>query len=296
MIKIDEQFKSIIPPLTDDEFSRLKESVLKEGVRDKIVLWDDTIIDGHNRYKIATENNIPFETTSMEFESREHALNWMIANQLGRRNLNPNQIAYLRGKRYECEKKIQGAPVGNNNAGKQSGKDCHFELPYKTGLRLADEYGISERLIRYDESFAKAVDILPNPIKDNVLIGESKMAKTDAEIILKMPKPIQKKFIAEVEQGTPIKEAIKKVDPEQKRKEEDERIRRDLEREREYREKTKFDPHSRKFNDATSGTKKQLLDNISRLPDDVEIWVFYNKDKAYEARITINTHTNLKID
>lgn len=39
-----------------------------------------------------------------------------ISNQLGRRNLNPNQIAYLRGKRYEVEKKLWGAPIGNENA------------------------------------------------------------------------------------------------------------------------------------------------------------------------------------
>ena len=34
--------------------------------------------------------------------------------------------------------------------------------------------------------------------------------------------PTQKKFLKEVESGTPIKEAVKKVDPEQKRKENDE--------------------------------------------------------------------------
>ena len=96
---IDEQFKTLIPPLTDDEFKRLEENILKEGIRDKLVVWDNTLIDGHNRYRIATEHGLTYETIQKDFESREHALNWIISNQLGRRNLNPNQIAYLRGKR-----------------------------------------------------------------------------------------------------------------------------------------------------------------------------------------------------
>jgi hypothetical protein len=73
------------------------------------------------------------------------------------------------------------------------------------------------------------------------------------DTILDFDKPTQKKFIKEVESGTPIKEAVKKVDPEQKRKENDERIRREIERERELREKTKFSTHVRKFHDITKG-------------------------------------------
>jgi len=107
-MKIDEQFRTLIPPLTADEYARLEENILKEGIRDKLVVWGETLIDGHNRFRIATENDLPYETVEMPFESREHALNWIISNQLGRRNLNPNQIAYLRGKRYEVEKKLIG--------------------------------------------------------------------------------------------------------------------------------------------------------------------------------------------
>lgn len=41
--------------------------------------------------------------------------------------------------------------IGNRNAEKQSGKDCHSAPSnYKTGKRLAEEYGVSERQIRYE--------------------------------------------------------------------------------------------------------------------------------------------------
>jgi hypothetical protein len=40
-----------------------------------------------------------------------------------RRNLNPNQITYLTGKRFETEKKLKGAPIGNRNAEKQTAQN-----------------------------------------------------------------------------------------------------------------------------------------------------------------------------
>lgn len=98
-------------------------------------------------------DNPIFETVSKEFETREHALNWIIENQLGRRNLNPNQIAYLRGKRYETEKKIQGAPTGNKNAEKQTSTNRKFENHRTENQPLtreivAKEYGVSGSTIQ----------------------------------------------------------------------------------------------------------------------------------------------------
>lgn len=86
-LKIDEEFRSLIPPLTADEYQQLKENILKDGCRDALVIWNDTIIDGHNRYQICTENGIEFKTVEMEFTDRDDAKAWIIKNQFGRRNL-----------------------------------------------------------------------------------------------------------------------------------------------------------------------------------------------------------------
>ena len=216
---------------------------------------------------------------------------------MGRRNLNPNQIAYLRGKRYETEKKIQGAPIGNKNAEKQSSHLANlvYSQP-KTSEVLGSEYGVHKSTIIRNANFAKVVDILPEEVKHDVLSGEEKISRTMTDTILDFDKPTQKKFIKEVESGTPIKEAVKKVDPEQKRKENDERIRREMERERELREKTKFSTHVRKFHDITTGTKQQILDNMHLIPENVEIWVIYKKETAEEAKNVLNINTDLQIN
>lgn len=87
-ITIDQEFKSLIPPLTTDEYQLLEESIKQEGCRDALVLWCDILIDGHNRYEICTAHNIPFKTVQKDFASREDAKLWMIGNQLARRNIN----------------------------------------------------------------------------------------------------------------------------------------------------------------------------------------------------------------
>jgi hypothetical protein len=87
-LKIDEEFHGLISPLTTEEFSQLKENILKDGCRDALIVWNGTIVDGHNRYKICTENNIPFRTDEKEFSDRLEVKKWMLENQLGRRNLN----------------------------------------------------------------------------------------------------------------------------------------------------------------------------------------------------------------
>jgi len=87
MILINEEFKKLIPPLSLEELNQLEENILKEGCRDAIVVWDSYIVDGHNRYGICTEHGIEFKTMEKEFSTKEEAIEWIILNQFGRRNL-----------------------------------------------------------------------------------------------------------------------------------------------------------------------------------------------------------------
>ena len=87
MIQIDSEFQSLIPPLTDDEYQRLEKSILAEGVREPIITWNGTIIDGHNRWSICQKHGLDCPHTDRQFDSRDAAKIWIIENQFGRRNL-----------------------------------------------------------------------------------------------------------------------------------------------------------------------------------------------------------------
>lgn len=117
MIKIDPEFQTLIPPLTDDEYQRLEKSILAEGVRECIITWDGTIIDGHNRYRICKKHGLECPNIERTFKSRDAAKVWIIENQLGRRNLEAGQKAALTIERNEA--KVREAARLRELAGKR---------------------------------------------------------------------------------------------------------------------------------------------------------------------------------
>ena len=94
-MQIKDEFKKLIPALSVEEFKQLEQNCLAEGIREKIITWNGFIIDGHNRYKIATKHKLKFETESKEFDSDDDVKEWMILNQFGRRNLTLYQRGVL---------------------------------------------------------------------------------------------------------------------------------------------------------------------------------------------------------
>jgi N6-adenosine-specific RNA methylase IME4 len=91
-MEILQELESLIPPLSNEEFKQLERNILEEGIREPLITWNGILIDGHNRYRIAQEHDMNYETLEKEFKNINHVKEWMINNQFGRRNL----IAYQR--------------------------------------------------------------------------------------------------------------------------------------------------------------------------------------------------------
>lgn len=193
---IDEEFESVIPPLTDEEFELLKESVLNDGeVYHPLVVWNNIIVDGHHRYKILKEHpEIKYRINKREFENRYEAISWICLNQLGRRNLNDAQKKMLIGRRYKTEKMARGASDGfRGNQHKKSVKGQNVPLPddvHITSSRIATEMGTNEKTVRRAEKFVDGVDaaeeVLPGVTKD-ITSGKIKPKQADVAAIAKAP-------------------------------------------------------------------------------------------------------------
>lgn len=109
-IIINPQLRDYIDPLTTQEFLALERSLLKEGCRDALVLWGETLIDGHNRYTICQKHGIPFQTKQNDqFGSIEDVMLWMIDNHLARRSVSNFQrgVLALRKKEIITERRKQ---------------------------------------------------------------------------------------------------------------------------------------------------------------------------------------------
>ncbi|MCL1835332.1 MAG: hypothetical protein FWG48_04150 [Oscillospiraceae bacterium] len=84
-IIIDKDFKALSNALDAKTFKLLEENIVENGCLEALVVWGDTLIDGHNRYAICKKHGIAFSTVEVNLRSKDEALVWIIATQVGRR-------------------------------------------------------------------------------------------------------------------------------------------------------------------------------------------------------------------
>ena len=160
-LKINERLEHVMPPLQEMELSLLTQSLLAEGCRDPLVIWKETgdLVDGHNRYRICQENNIPFKYIEMSFEDETAAKHWIIKNQLARRNVPPfvrcELVLPLEEELKAEAKKRQGQRNDLNNF------DPNLEQrkkPKRTLEQLADMAGVSKGTLDTARKLAESAD------------------------------------------------------------------------------------------------------------------------------------------
>ena len=183
-LKINPEFESKIPPLDADELKLLEENILSEGVViNPIITWNGVIVDGHNRYRIIQRHpEIKFTVHEKQFAHQFEALAWICKNQLGRRNLTPEQKKYLLGKMHESRKKSQGS----NNQYIQAKSEKHQNDVFHSNdvaKQIAHEQKVGYATVQRAAVFAKGVDIADEVdpgIRQEILTGAIK--PTDAAI------------------------------------------------------------------------------------------------------------------
>ena len=182
-LKIDPEFQGKIPPLTFEELNQLEANILRDGrIINPIIVWRGLIVDGHNRYTIAKKHpEIPFTVHEKEFASRYEAIIWICKNQLGRRNLTPEQKKYLIGKQYEAEKAAHDGDRKSSDA-KSSSLKANLIDNSKTCDRIAEENGVSKDTVIRASKYMKGVEIaeeLMPGLKQSILSGQTKVSKAD---------------------------------------------------------------------------------------------------------------------
>ena len=197
-LRIDPEFKDLIPALKPGEYDGLKQSLIKEGCRDALVTWEGIILDGHNRYEICQREDLKFKTIEKSFEDREAAMDWIDANQLSRRNLTSEQESLIRGRRHNRLKKTRAEAGAMGGSSKDQNDTCSPS----TAESLAKEHGVSAPTIKRDAQFASAVEKLkpyiPN-IEQRVMTGDIpskqaviKAAKEPEKAVEILTKPARK--------------------------------------------------------------------------------------------------------
>ena len=89
---VDDEFRHLIPPLTNLERTGLEENLLRDGCLEPLIVWaeEQILLDGHNRKDLCERHGIDYGTREVSLPDREAAADWIDAHQLGRRNLSPD--------------------------------------------------------------------------------------------------------------------------------------------------------------------------------------------------------------
>jgi hypothetical protein len=179
-IKIDEELKRLIPPLSNEERGQLEANIRSEGCRDPIVIWNGFIVDGHNRFDICTRNKIGFETIEKTFASKDAAKVWMIDNQKGRRNLTDGwkfELAQAR-KALLAEKGKENQKLSDGRGQKGLSK-VDKPLQHNTREELAKDLGWSTGKVAMADKVWKEAE---PEVKEKIKSGEKSINEAYQEI------------------------------------------------------------------------------------------------------------------
>ena len=207
-LKIDPEFSAQILPLSFEELQQLEINMIRDGkLTDPIIVWNKTILDGHNRYNLLKKHSfIEYEIKEMEFSSRQEALIWICNHQLGRRNLTPERRKYLIGKRYETEKQVSQNRGNQYTSAKKDATDQNDPCQNKSGShvtrqRIANETGTSEGYVQRAEKYmngVEAADEAAPGAREEILNGKIKAADREICAIAKAPKEQRSEIVAEL--------------------------------------------------------------------------------------------------
>jgi len=207
-IIIDDEFSALLPELSKETYAWLEDNILQYGCHEPLVLWGNTLIDGHHRYEISQKHDVPFNTVTMEFISRDAAIIWIISTQIARRNMNPTQLSYYRGLHYIIEKRIVKNESGKNQYSKQDEVKPHNEVKpnYRsTSARLADIYNVSKATIERDAYTAEAITAIGEQSPEaqrKILACSAKISKKKLRELLSDSGSAIKDIAASIEDGT----------------------------------------------------------------------------------------------
>ena len=212
-LTIDETIRRTLIPLREDELQLLEQSVLAEGIRDPLVVWNRdgeyVLLDGHHRYELAQKHGLTFSTIGLQFNNREEAIQWVLQNQLARRNLTDEQRTLILGRLYNQMKLAQGRPPEDEKVVNFT----TFSGSAATARHVGGMFGVGEKTVRNAAEFAKAVDTLAEiepKAAEVVLLGKLPDAKT---ALPKVEPELLPKVAERIAQGNAhsVKDAVERI-------------------------------------------------------------------------------------
>lgn len=213
-LTVDKEFEDLLPVLTPEESEKLENSILQYGMLDPIKIWQESstgewiIIDGHNRYNILKKNDIQWRywqdyKIMGELVTREDVKQWMLDQQLGRRNLTETE-------RYEIVQRFKSIfekkAKDNQSFG---GKGLTNLSKVNTRKEMAKATGVSEGTY---QKLDKVMQSDNEEVKQKVRAKEISIDKAYQE--MKSPIPKEKESVTPEQKIIELDNRMNEIDRE----------------------------------------------------------------------------------
>jgi len=178
---------NIFPQMDRADFEALKADIVANGLREKVVICEDQILDGRHRYRACPEAGI--EPGFVHWEG-DDPVSFVLSMNLHRRHLTPSQRAMI------------AVALANFKHGGDRSKAQNCAL---THAQAAEQLGVSERqvdkgsaLLRAEASGRAAPELMEQ-------VRSGKMSLSKAEKLVHLPTEQQREAVSLNESGARIR-------------------------------------------------------------------------------------------
>jgi ParB-like chromosome segregation protein Spo0J len=214
-LRLNPEYDKILPKMSDEEFSELKNSIQNEGQHYPIIVNEDLeVLDGHHRFRACMDLGIEPDFEVRKFDDKLHEKKFVIEANLRRRHLNNFQLVELAVPLLEIEKalaKTRQSKGGKDGRDMQLGiasDDATPELKAKATDVVAKKAGVSTRTL---ERGKKIMEKASEDDKQKLREGKTSISKVYQEIVTN-ENPQPEKVAEDLEQEESPREVKNKAE------------------------------------------------------------------------------------
>lgn len=190
----DSDFMELIPSRTEEYIDKLEENIFDLGCKDAILVWNNTIIDGHIRYSICHKWDLPFLVKRLHFNSRDEAVSFICHEQLKRTDITGEYKKYLIGRLFNADMNTACATYKKEHPEAAATPSGHISQKYvkKTDVAttIGKQYNFGFSTVTKYHIYAQAVDEIKRKspeIANKILYGTLRVSHENIIELARLP-------------------------------------------------------------------------------------------------------------
>lgn len=194
---------AVFPMMRDDELDRLASDIRENGLREKIVLHELSVLDGRNR--LAACRRADVEPEFIDWDGEGSALAFVVSRNLHRRHLDESQRGHVAARIAELSGTSRRKPTGQNSSleeiGEESTDDSLGSIAPKPSEPISNEK--AAELLNVSEGTVKRARkvVQKGSAELNAAVSSGEVSVADAAAIADRTPDVQEKAVAAKRSG-----------------------------------------------------------------------------------------------